>query len=151
MTLQVQREIPLALLPFPIRQLREAAHYFAERAQRLIHSQTPWESLTLVLLNDASMAEVNSAIMHHIGPTDVITQRYDPLPGDPPGLIGELYINLDEVHRRKSPEHELLLYIAHGCDHLTGADDTTPSNRNRMRRRELGWIRDYFKFHHMDS
>ena len=39
-------------------------------------------------------------------------------------------------------DRELALYLAHGCDHLTGADDATPAGRARMRRRELGWLRE---------
>ena len=30
--------------------------------------------------------------------------------------------------------------IAHGIDHLSGADDATPRERRRMHRRELRWL-----------
>ncbi|MGN0827841.1 MAG: rRNA maturation RNase YbeY [Kiritimatiellia bacterium] len=130
-------------LPLDTPDIRRAAAYFAARAQRRMHANPAWESLTLVLMDDRSISEVNAAIMGHEGPTDVITQRYDPLPGEPPGLVGELYINLDETARHATPAHEFLLYLAHGCDHLSGADDSTPSDRLKMRRRELGWIRDF--------
>jgi rRNA maturation RNase YbeY len=85
--------------------------------------------------------------MDHDGPTDVITQRYTPIPGESAGLIGELFVNVERAHQAAprrtgwSPDHELALYLAHGCDHLTGADDTTPRERARMRRRELAWLR----------
>ena len=35
---------------------------------------------------------------------------------------------------------ELGLYIAHGCDHLSGAEDYDRPGRERMRRRELRWL-----------
>ncbi|MGN1360518.1 MAG: rRNA maturation RNase YbeY [Kiritimatiellia bacterium] len=130
-------------LPLDKPDIRRAAAYFAMRSQRRMHANPAWESLTLVLMDDRSIAEANAAIMGHEGPTDVITQRYDSLPGEPPGLVGELYINLDETSRHANPPHEFLLYLAHGCDHLSGADDSTPPDRVKMRRRELGWIRDF--------
>ena len=82
------------------------------------------------------------------GPTDVITQRYDAMPGEPEGVYGELYVNVDQAlrvapkRRGWSPAKELLLYVAHGMDHLSGADDLKPRDYDRMRRRELGWLKE---------
>ena len=41
-----------------------------------------------------------------------------------------------------SAGHELALYIAHGLDHLSGADDATYEGYRTMRRRELRWLSD---------
>ena len=106
----------------------------------------PWREVTVHLLDDAGIAPVNAAIMSHGGPTDVITQRYEPFPGEPDGLLGELFVNVERAAsapRRAgwSRDRELALYLAHGFDHLTGADDGTPAKRARMRRRELGWLK----------
>ena len=84
--------------------------------------------------------------MNQSGATDVITQRYESLPGEPEGLVGELFVNVEraETIRKRATwtsERELLLYIAHGLDHLTGANDATPAERAAMRRRELAWLR----------
>lgn len=104
-------------------------------------------ALTLVLTDDAHSEAFNGRLLRHDGPTDVITQAYDPFPGEPPGRIAELYINLDRAQAvggtraGRSPNHELLLYIAHGLDHLNGHDDATPAQRRAMRRRELAWLR----------
>lgn len=38
--------------------------------------------------------------------------------------------------RRHGPQHELLLYIAHGLLHLLGYDDTTPSKARQMSKRQ---------------
>ena len=40
-----------------------------------------------------------------------------------------------------SAAKELFLYVAHGMDHLSGADDHAPCDYAAMRRRELGWLR----------
>jgi len=131
--------------PIDAKRLSQCVRQLAALAQR----RTPglaWRDITIHLLDDAGIAPVNTAIMGHAGATDVITQRYDACPGERQGLIGELFVNVERAftlpHRTGwTPERELLLYLAHGLDHLTGADDTTPASRARMRRRELAWLR----------
>jgi len=124
--------------------LRRLAADLAAHAARL--GARPWRDVTLILVDDAGSAPLNRAIMGHAGATDVITQRYLPLPGEPDGLVGELIVNVERawqvgVRRRGwSPARELALYIAHGCDHLNDAEDATPAGRRRMRRRELRWL-----------
>ena len=101
------------------------------------------------LIDDTLSDEVHRAIMGIAGATDVVTQAYDAIPPEPPGLLGELFVNTAQAHRaapkRKgwSVAMELLLYIAHGLDHLSGADDPAEADRRAMRRRELGWIRAF--------
>ncbi len=136
-------------LPPPLSKarLQAAAEHCARAAQRWAKAEVPWREVTVHLVHDALSAEANGAILGHEGPTDVITQRYEPLPGEPEGLIGELYVNLDEAARVSARlrtttfEEETVLYIAHGCDHLTDADDATPAERAAMRRRDLRWMR----------
>jgi len=127
--------------------LKRLAHSLAECAQARLPGEPPWREITVHLLDDAGIAPVNLAIMAHEGSTDVITQRYDAIPGEPDGLTGELFVNLERAAlaapRRAawSVDRELALYLAHGFDHLTGADDKSPAERARMRRRELGWLK----------
>lgn len=127
------------------RVLRAAAAFFAARSAARIG--VPFRAVTVVLQDDAFSAEVHQAINGVAGATDVITQRYDALPGEAPGVYGELYVNCDQAvrvapkRRGWSAAKELLLYVAHGMDHLSGADDLTPSDYARMRRRELTWLR----------
>ncbi len=136
-------------LPPPLTRARiaRAARFFIDAAQRWSRPAEPWSEVALYLVGDSVSAEVNAAILGHEGPTDVITQAYDPVPGDPGGLIGEIHVNLHEAARvaERLPGTDLLretlLYIAHGCDHLTGADDATPDLRQAMRRRELAWLK----------
>jgi len=67
-----------------------------------------------------------------------------------PPLTAEIIVNVvraqEEGKKRSrrgkwSAKHELALYIAHGIDHLTGADDAIPAERKKMRRREMRWVR----------
>ena len=126
--------------------LAKAIRYCVTAAQRWSTPPAPWQEVTVHLVHDDVSEEVNNAILGHEGPTDVITQRYEPLPGEPDGLVGELFVNVDESKRmseklgRTTHEEETVLYIAHGCDHLTDADDATPPERMAMRRRDLRWM-----------
>ena len=127
--------------------LRRLAVALAELARARQFSETPWREMTVYLLDDAGIVPINQAVMRHDGATDVVTQRYEPLPGEPPGLIGEIFVNVERACRAAprrrgwSADRELALYLAHGIDHLTGADDRAPAGRARMRRRELAWLR----------
>ena len=106
-----------------------------------------WHEVVVHLVDDEGSDETHRAIMGSAGSTDVVTQAYDSIPPEPQGLYGELFVNMDQALRaapkRKgwSASKELLLYVAHGMDHLSGADDHTECGFRSMRRRELSWIR----------
>ena len=125
-------------------ELKAAAEFFAAKSGARIG--VPFRVVTVILQDDAFSAEVHEAINGAKGPTDVITQRYDAMPGEVEGIYGELYVNTDQAlrvapkRRGWSPANELLLYVAHGMDHLSGADDLKPKDYDKMRRRELGWL-----------
>ena len=125
-------------------ELKDAAAFFAARSSARIG--VPFRAVTVILQDDTFSAEVHEAINGAKGPTDVITQRYDAMPGEAEGVYGELYVNTDQAlrvapkRRGWSSAKELLLYVAHGMDHLSGADDLKPRDYGKMRRRELGWL-----------
>ena len=127
-------------------ELKAAAVFFAEKSSARIG--VPFRAVTIILQDDEFSAEVHEAINGAKGPTDVITQRYDAMPGEAEGVYGELYVNTDQAlrvapsRRGWSPAKELLLYVAHGMDHLSGADDLKPRDYDRMRRRELRWLNE---------
>jgi len=125
--------------------LRAAARFFAERSRRRVGGT--WHEVVVHLVRDAVSADLHQAIMGLDGVTDVITQAYDAIPPETPGLFGEIFVNTDQAVRAAparrgwSPARELLLYVAHGMDHLSGADDHDEAGYLAMRRRELGWMR----------
>ena len=61
-------------------ELRAAAAFFAERSASRVG--VPFREVAVVLQRDASSAEVHAAISGVEGPTDVVTQRYDAMPGE---------------------------------------------------------------------
>ncbi len=137
------------------RELKAAASFFAERsharAERELGGRWKWHEVTVLLVDNAGSDMAHQSIMGIKGATDVITQAYDAIPPEKPGLLGELIVNVDRAieaapaRRGWNVASELMLYIAHGMDHLTGADDHDEPGYLRMRRRELGWIREFIK------
>ncbi len=110
-----------------------------------------WNEICLHLVDDRIMRVANKAVFEQDAVTDVISQRYVPSPPDYQ-LTGEIIVNLQQACKAPnrpgwSPSRELALYIAHGIDHLHGADDATPKERQRMRRRELRWIHTLIEPH----
>ncbi|MBR4937323.1 MAG: rRNA maturation RNase YbeY [Kiritimatiellae bacterium] len=129
------------------RKLKTAAEFFA--AKSAARSTLAFREVTVVLQDDEGSDEAHRAIMDVCGATDVITQRYDAMPGEAPGVYGELYVNVERAASAApsrpgwNAEKELLLYVAHGMDHLSGEDDLDDAGRMRMRRRELKWLREF--------
>ena len=125
-------------------ELKQAAERFAYMSSKRIG--VPFREVSVILQDDAASDIAHNSVMGVEGATDVITQGFDAMPGEEPGVYGELYVNCDRAisaaprRRGWSPAKELLLYVAHGMDHLSGADDHSIEEYARMRRRELGWI-----------
>jgi probable rRNA maturation factor len=103
-----------------------------------------WRQLNLVLTGDAEIRALNARWFGRDRVTDVISFQHPALPGET-GEEGELLLNIEQAWHegllRDGPDRELLLYLAHGCDHLCGAEDNTPARKRAMLTRENSWIR----------
>lgn len=104
----------------------------------------PFDTLSVLLVDNDAMPGYKAATFGVRLQTDVISQAYLPVPGLS-GPTAELVINLQRAleygqRRPGGPSAELALYLAHGIDHLAGHDDATPADRRSMRRRELRWL-----------
>ena len=70
-------------------ELKRAAENFVARSSA--RSGIPFREVTVILQDDASSAEVHLAVNGAEGPTDAITQGYDPMPGEEKGIyVGDL-------------------------------------------------------------
>jgi rRNA maturation RNase YbeY len=114
---------------------------------RQVEQRSPaprWNSLSVILTDHQGMAPVHQACFGRPESTDVVSQAYQPVPPEQPGMAGEVVVNVEmawEQRHRGGASRELALYLAHGCDHLGGGVDDSREERARMRRRELGWLR----------
>ena len=93
-------------------------------------------ALTVVLVDDATIHDLNRRFLDHDEPTDVITFPLSE-PGDPE-LSGELVVSAEMAvatagESGADPLHELALYVVHGLLHLCGLDDQTPEDADAMR------------------
>lgn len=114
--------------------------------QALAELEMTSEQLSIVLVNDATIAKLNAQYHNTEGPTDILSFDY----GD---SQGELIVSVDHAvsqakRYRTSAGCELALYIIHGILHLHGYDDRTAAKRRRMRaaeRRLLGRLSRRFR------
>ena len=114
--------------PVQVQQLQKLADWLG---LKLTAKTAPerWSEVCIVLTDDEGITLTNREYFGKDRPTDVISFRYDPIPGEEDGVTGDLIINVDRAVQ-VGPEHqginyELALYMAHGFDHLTGAEDDT--------------------------
>ncbi len=100
----------------------------------------------MVLTDDEGIIPANQEYFGKARPTDVISFRYDPVPGEEEGFTGDLIINVDRAVQRgaeeKGADYELALYMAHGFDHLSGAEDDTPEKKKAMLDTETAWLEE---------
>jgi probable rRNA maturation factor len=135
-------EIEVAWLPAGPRLLSDEELRRVARAA-LAHGGRPGLALSLVFVDDPTLARMHAAHLDDPAATDVMAFDLGEAGG---GAAGELYVSVDRARaeaRRRSlpPDRELALYVVHGCLHLCGLDDHRPRDRARMRtaeRRVLG-------------
>jgi probable rRNA maturation factor len=95
-------------------------------------------TISVAIVDDATIHELNRRFLEHDYPTDVLSFVLD---RDEQSLDGEIVASADTAARVASqlgvtPADELLLYVVHGALHLVGYDDQDDESEATMRRRE---------------
>ena len=123
--------------------------------------------LSLLFVDEPSIAELNERFMEHTGPTDVLAfpidadavwaihdplasgpDRADPDPDEVPLLLGDVVV-CPAVAVRNAPEHagtvddELALLVVHGVLHVLGRDHADPEEAAEMRARERALLEEH--------
>jgi probable rRNA maturation factor len=116
----------------------EALTTLVRRALEAEGLETP-ASISIALVDDATIRVINRRHLDHDCPTDVISFLLSE-PGEPI-LAGELVVSAERaaaLSRRFGidPWAELALYVVHGLLHLRGYDDAAAPDRDAMRCRE---------------
>jgi len=113
--------------------IRQAIEHVLRRHQRRE------ATVSVALVNDPHIAELNECYLGHQGPTDVLS--FDLSEEGAARLEGQIVISLDTAAREAgrrghAAEAEVLLYCVHGMLHLLGYGDAEPEQAARMHRRE---------------
>ena len=131
---------------------------------RQIDKKKEWKEISVVLTDDEGIKLLNHRYLGRHESTDVISFLYEPIPGEGDLHSAEIVVNVQcaasairaaarsdktkprPTSNRRANEvgnisRELALYIAHGCDHLAGGNDSDRTGHLQMRRRELRWLK----------
>ncbi len=103
--------------------------------------------VSVLLCDDAAIAELNQRYLGHDGPTDVLSfPQHELAPGQAAlsdgDLLGDVAISVETAARQAaefadwSLDDELALLVVHGLLHLCGWDDLDEAARGAMQRRE---------------
>ena len=98
--------------------------------------------ISIALVDDPTIHELNRRHLEHDYPTDVLSFVLEQQENS---LEGEVVVSGDTAALAASEygwsaEEELLLYVIHGSLHLVGHDDQTPDQRELMRSHERRWL-----------
>lgn len=98
--------------------------------------------ISLAVVDDAAIHELNRRWLEHDEPTDVLSFVLEESDGY---REGEIIVSADTALSRAtefgwSANNELLLYVVHGALHLVGYDDKGPVEREQMREREQFYL-----------
>lgn len=96
--------------------------------------------LSLVITDDADIAELNRDYLGRVGPTNVLAfaMGEGEMAGLNPGLLGDVVISVETAAREAAdndldPEEHLMRLIVHGLLHLLGHDHVhDPEQARRM-------------------
>lgn len=100
-------------------------------------------SLSLAVVDDPTIHELNARHLEHDYPTDVLSFA---LVDEPPRLEGEVIVSADTALTNAADygwpaEDELLLYVIHGVLHLAGHRDKADDEVAAMRAAEARYLR----------
>jgi probable rRNA maturation factor len=122
---------------------------------------TPDVEMSLLFVDEQTIAELNERFLGYEGPTDVLSFPMDDElppagrqpdqggrgpgspadPGDPPSVLGDVVVcprvaNRQALERGGTLDDELSLLVVHGVLHLLNYDHAEPEETAVMRRRE---------------
>lgn len=130
--------------PLQLTKIQKLAEWLGKRLEP--RTTEPWGEVCLVLTDDEGIVPANREYFGKNRPTDVISFRYDPIPGEDKGFSGDLIVNIDRALQvgpeQNGADYELALYIAHGFDHLSGAEDDTSEKKQIMLDTESAWLEE---------
>lgn len=101
--------------------------------------------ISIAVVDDARMHELNRRYLDHDDPTDVLSFV---LAREADQLDGQIVVSADYAAREAArygwnADDELLLYAIHGALHLVGYDDLDPDAKREMRAAERKYLAQF--------
>ncbi len=124
-------------------QLRVDAERLRRAAAAILHDAGVEDgSLSIAVVDDATIHVLNRKYLDHDQPTDVLSFV---LEQEGSRLEGEVIVSAETAvrtagHLDWTADDELLLYVVHGTLHLVGHDDLQDEPRRRMRAAERQYL-----------
>jgi len=118
-------------------------HLLHEAVERvLVGERITAATVSLALVDDATIRELNQRYLAHDYATDVLSFLLDE---EETPWEGEVIVSVETAARNSARYglplmQELLLYVIHGTLHLTGHEDADESGRARMRGCEASYL-----------
>ena len=105
-------------------------------------AETAEVELTVRIVDEAEMAELNARYRHKTGPTNILSFPFEAPPGVELNLLGDLVIAAPVVQREareqgKTETAHWAHMIVHGTLHLLGYDHLKPAEAEDMEAREI--------------
>lgn len=121
-----------SILPIDAKRLEAAVR------EVLLEAEITTGEISIAVVDDPTMHELNRKHLNHDYPTDVLSFCLEESPGQ---LKGEVVVSADTAIENArdygwSPESELLLYVLHGTLHLVGFRDKGDAETLAMREAE---------------
>lgn len=106
-------------------------------------------SISIVFVDSHRCKTINRTFLGHNFVTDVISFRLE----QPPGLEGEVYVNLDRAKQQAeeynvSFANEVARLVIHGTLHLIGYDDANANDAQKMKLIEDAHVQHWFTSPH---
>lgn len=108
-------------------------------------SQFDSARISIAVVDDATIHELNRQYLEHDWPTDVLSFVLERQDGH---LEGEIILSADTaaiaaVEAAWPASAEQLLYVIHGTLHLVGYDDKSRTDARQMRQAEANYLRQF--------
>ncbi|GMR19738.1 MAG: rRNA maturation RNase YbeY [Gammaproteobacteria bacterium] len=99
-------------------------------------------SLTVRIVDETEIAEINETYRQKRGPTNVLSFPFENPPGVDAGILGDIIIcapvvNREASEQNKTPEAHWAHMVVHGILHLCGYDHIQDKEARRMEAKEV--------------
>jgi probable rRNA maturation factor len=110
-------------------------------------AKTAEVELTVRIVDEAEMAELNARYRHKTGPTNILSFPFEAPPGVELNLLGDLVIAAPVVQREareqgKTETAHWAHMLVHGTLHLLGYDHLKPAEAEDMEAREINILHE---------